>query len=516
MIWVTFSNGFSNQTEKLNQEQLARYISECHRQGIHVMAYESITNMFWQDMDRHVPESRNWRRIGSNGKPVPYSAAAYKKLGYVSRYLANLQNLEWQAYLRKRVDLAIDAGADGISYDNNIVPQLAELVNAYHMLYQYGARRKKNFLLMGNFHQNAYVLNRLTNCMTTEDGTEPGLYDAARLRKPPDKNYFLPVGGKYVVDNVGLFRLLHTLSQGWKPNFVEDGHREYGSRLTHSMSPRRQELALAEAMSFGVSEELFVEDAFATQLWNHDPQAVAVWKGIGKYNRFFQDHAQYYAGSESVAPVAVVLDDSSRGVSLLDGLAARNVLFNVLYARNLTPRVLARYSAVAVLTADRVSDKSLAAMEEYIRLGGKLFVAGKAASLDGRGRPRGRPAFFGRDIGKGKCDYFNQIPPVDKLADILRAATVTRLPALESSPGVIYNVARQPGTRRLIVHLLNYRPAAVQKIRIILHGKYRSATLLSPDMPRAQSLAVAGSSRRSGEVVTIPSLRTYAILVLSS
>ena len=47
MIWVTFSNGFSNETEKLNQEQLARYIAECHRQGIHVMAYESMTNMFW-------------------------------------------------------------------------------------------------------------------------------------------------------------------------------------------------------------------------------------------------------------------------------------------------------------------------------------------------------------------------------------------------------------------------------------------------------------------------------------
>ena len=38
MVWVTFSNGFSNQTEKLHQEQLTRYIAECHRQGIHVMA----------------------------------------------------------------------------------------------------------------------------------------------------------------------------------------------------------------------------------------------------------------------------------------------------------------------------------------------------------------------------------------------------------------------------------------------------------------------------------------------
>ena len=45
LVWVTFSNGFSNETEKPQQEEIRRYIDECHRQGIHVMAYESIANM---------------------------------------------------------------------------------------------------------------------------------------------------------------------------------------------------------------------------------------------------------------------------------------------------------------------------------------------------------------------------------------------------------------------------------------------------------------------------------------
>jgi len=43
LIWVTFSNGFSEQTERPQQELARRYIEECHRQGIHVMAYESIS-----------------------------------------------------------------------------------------------------------------------------------------------------------------------------------------------------------------------------------------------------------------------------------------------------------------------------------------------------------------------------------------------------------------------------------------------------------------------------------------
>jgi hypothetical protein len=77
MVWITFSNGFSIDTEKPHQEQVRRYIDECHRQGIHVMAYESIANMFWEDMFENVPGSQNWVHIGRDGKPTPYSAGDY-------------------------------------------------------------------------------------------------------------------------------------------------------------------------------------------------------------------------------------------------------------------------------------------------------------------------------------------------------------------------------------------------------------------------------------------------------
>ena len=72
VVWVTFSNGFSIPTEHSHQEQLRRFIDECHRQGIHVFAYESVANMFWEDMYEHVPESRTWVRLEKDGKPLPY------------------------------------------------------------------------------------------------------------------------------------------------------------------------------------------------------------------------------------------------------------------------------------------------------------------------------------------------------------------------------------------------------------------------------------------------------------
>ena len=74
LIWVTFSAGFSIPTEKVQRDLLRVYIEECHKHGIHVMAYESVANMFWEEMYQNMPESKNWVSIGSDGKPVPYGA----------------------------------------------------------------------------------------------------------------------------------------------------------------------------------------------------------------------------------------------------------------------------------------------------------------------------------------------------------------------------------------------------------------------------------------------------------
>lgn len=513
MIWVTFSNGFSNHTEKLHQEDVVRYIAECHRQGIHVMAYESIANMFWQDMYKNVPESRAWPSIGKNGKPVPYGSADYEKVGYISRFMADLGNPEWLVYLRKRLDIALDAGADGIIYDNNSTSGLGQLLNVYRMIYQYGSSRQKDFLLMGNFHLGTYVFNRVTNCMTTEDGLEPGIYDEAHAHLLRESQYAIPIGQGFLVDNVGLFRLLDSLSQGWKPNLVEDGRREYAERLSTPMSPTRQELALAEAMSFGVAEELYVEDALATGLWKADPEAIAEWNAISKYNHFFDNHEEYFVGTKPVAPIAVVLDDTSSGVGVLNGLGARNVLFDVLYERDLTNDKLARYSAVALLTAKTVKENSLAELERYVRNGGKLLVAGDATTLDETGHARVRPSWFGQNRGKGECTYFDQMPSLDKLAEILKSDQGTKIPTLSAPPGIVYNVVERPGKGQLIVHLLNYGPIAEENFKLALNKKYSSATLLSPDVPGARQLSL----HRSGEgyELVLPKLAIYSMLVLT-
>jgi hypothetical protein len=163
-IWVTFSNGFSNQTERQQQETLRGYIAACHRFGIHTIAYESLTNMFFEDMFARVPDSRNWLSHDKQGNPISYGAADYKRAGHVCRYLADLSNPDWRSYLRGRIDLAIEAGADGVMYDNCFGSNLVEV---FEELVPYALSKKKDFQVMVNFHREQFVYNRMLNAITT-------------------------------------------------------------------------------------------------------------------------------------------------------------------------------------------------------------------------------------------------------------------------------------------------------------------------------------------------------------
>ena len=288
LIWVTLSVGFSNETEAAQRAEVGKYIAECHRQGIHVMVYESIGNMFWEDMFRVVPESKSWVAVGKDGKPVPYSAGTYAKMGRITRYMADFSNPGWRAYLMKRIDLAVDSGADGLMYDNNFGDTLFEL---YPQLFSRATSRKKDFLLMANFHSVTYVLNRLLNCITTEDGVEPGLHSPSSQGYTDLEEYYpyvLKISGKSLINNIGLLRIHETLAEGWKPVMVEAGRREHDERMVSLMSPARSQLALAEAMMFGIGYELYVEGGPAHQLITGDRTALETWHSIGKIQPVLQ------------------------------------------------------------------------------------------------------------------------------------------------------------------------------------------------------------------------------------
>ena len=52
---------------------------------------------------------------------------------------------------------------------------------------RHATARKRDFVLGGNFHSNTYVLNRITNLISTEDGVEPVADGAGEQRHPRDR-----------------------------------------------------------------------------------------------------------------------------------------------------------------------------------------------------------------------------------------------------------------------------------------------------------------------------------------
>jgi hypothetical protein len=435
--------------------------------------------MFWEDMFQVVPESKNWIALGKDGKPVPYSAGTYAKMGRITRYMADLKNPAWRAYLMKRIDMAVESGADGLMYDNNIGDALFEL---YPQLFSRATSKKKDFLLMANFHSAGYVLNRLLNCITTEDGVEPGLHSPSSEGYADLKQYYpyvLKISGKTLIDNIGLMRIHETLAEGWKPVIIEAGRREHAERMVGLMSAPRSQLALAEAMMFGIGYELYVEGGPAHGLVTGDSGAIEIWRAIGKYNLFFTDHQDLFVGARSRAPLAVILDDRSEGVPLLDGLAARRVLFEVIYERDVTPEALARFKAVAMLTARSVRPSALSAIDGFVRNGGHLI---------------------------------KKISPIDELASLLLESSGDAPVHLEAPDGVLYNVTEQPDKKRTLVHLLNYTLDPVGNVQLKVNGSYRAARIVSPD--GEGSFSAAPSIGAGAIDLKIPQLRIYSAIVL--
>jgi hypothetical protein len=461
-IWVTWSSGFSNQTEAAQQAVLRTYIEECHRRGIHVTAYMSIANIFWQDMFAHVPESKDWL-LKINGQPVPYGAADYGAVGQVTRYIADLSLDAWQEYTLDRVIAAVEAGADGIMFDNS--PSYSYY--SRELLEQFTARalaeaRKRNpqVLMSSNYSREQILSARVENAITSEQGWEPGVFPSPG--PPPDRwnasADMIAISDGLLVSNAGLLRTLWAVSQGKRPVTVEYGTRHVGDRFLNMLPPSHQKLALAECAAFHAANEQYHESLTLRDLYFGQPDALDNWGAVAEYNSFLQSNAEFYRDPISLAHIAVIIDDSVTDLTFLDTLAARNLIYDVVFERDASAEYLQRYPLVIAVPSVRLRD----------------------------GWRR-----------------YEELTPAELAA--AAAATVT------APDSVLINVHGQSRSARVLVHLLNYGDTPAVDIDLKVSGRFSSARLLSPD---AAPLSLPLSSEGMLTQLRIPELRTYDLVIL--
>jgi hypothetical protein len=521
--WVTWSNGFSPQTEEKQWDLLRRYIRLCHQNNIRVTAYVSIANIFWKDMFEKLPESIAWVERDFQGGPRFYT--------HPNRYMADIADPHWLELQRTRFEAAARAGADAFWIDNTFSYLGQQNVTRFiDSMYAAVSKINPRIVIMSNYNQAIYTWAHLQNAVTTEDGDEPGFYPA----DPPASR---------MVTNAGLLRYQFGIGEGWRPVSVEYTSRhqqdptatpatpgKWRDRQTAPMAPAKWQLSIAESAMYGVSYELYFEGIFLRDLYFGEPKAVENLRAIGAYNEFLEHNEEYYLEPESVARVAILSDTTDAVVPYLNELSKTNLNYDVLFNyQSPRPELIARYKAIVLPGTNPLSARWCEVLAKWVENGGTLIAAGDASIFPPG--PAGAEQDFGlgpllgiskrsipetmreKSRGKGWGVYFPNLPSAPDTASALRQRLGdTELVKVEAPSFVLSNVTRQSARGRLVVHLLNYRQTRVHNLKVRVRGPVLNAEVLSPDNPKAGRASVRETS--GNWEVTVPDLLTYDLVVI--
>ncbi len=508
--WITWSNGFSSETEEQQQALVRRYIALCHRNDIRVAAYISIGNMFWQDMFEHIPASTAWVRCLPDGSPLFYSRPY--------RYMADIANVTWLKLQRKRVAAAVRAGADAIWIDNTFQYYGERQVEHFiDSIYAAAARINPHVVIMSNYNRGIYTWARLQNGVTTEDGQEPGYYTD---RPKP-----------YLVTNAGLMRYQYAVGEGWRPVSVEDGRRHVGTREGTLLDPHKWQLEIAEAAMYHVGLEMFVEGAFARDLYFGESLALKDLQAIGTYNAFLEQNEQYYVRPQSLAQVAVLSDATDTVVPYLNQLSEYNLNYDVIFNYQSPQREnLKRYKVILLPNTNPLSKDWCEALGQWVRKEGGTLVAVQDASLfspdlASTNQDFGLGELLGiskRDIpestvtrprGKGRAIYVPNLLPAEKMVSLIRLyLRGSESVEVEPREAILSNATYQPAQRSIVVHLLNYRQELEKGIRLHVRAPVERAEILSPD-DLSETKPLVQRDGGSSDIV-IPELQSYDLVVI--
>jgi Glycoside-hydrolase family GH114 len=478
-IWVTWSSGWSFKDEDQNRENLKKVIARCHQNGIHVSAYLSASNMFRNSIYHDDPETKKYG-LWMHGVPLFYAGPSMTNLHIAwDRRLADTRKSAWRDYVLKKAELAIDAGADAIVWDNMIGYDdgLAQLLDDAQRMAERKAREtgRPKVMVEANIHipPDRFGMNDINEVIWEEDGKDtPGVWN-----------------GHWQVDNARKIKFLTGEKQVWQPLKYENDLYHCGPRETCIPSPAEQKLSIAEAYTFGAATSRNIEGRFLAALINGEPEAGEAWSAIAQYNHFLVEHRDLYIEVEPASRIALVSEEPHN--PLADEFLKQSVFFDTKVLAHLDKGVPLDRFKVLVTPADlpKINSEQKARLDAFTTGGGIIIRAGK--------------------------------PESGIVAQAKAAAKGPRI-TLEPRGYVLGQLTRKADDRTFILHLLNYdhhASAENVKVRLDMDGLVKDLSgwkvkVLSPDLPRPQLTAL--TLHGSVSEFTLARIEHYTVVTFSA
>ncbi len=497
-VWVTYSNGFSMKEETINRAVCESFLKKCHKNGIKVSAYFSMTNMFWVNMFVDDPQSVKWLNF-VNGKPQVYGRSN------IYRFQCDINQRGWRDYLLKKIELALEAGFDGIFFDNlqadiegikSFLTEVQELAEKY---------RTNGFkpLVYVNAHLplNRLVINDVCDKVWNEFA----------------HSAIVTGDREWSVDNVRKTKYIIASSPLWKPHCTDMTRYLNGSREEVVPLPKEQKLGIAEARAFGSAMGKNFEGPCMRALIKREREALDSWDAVSTYNGFTKKNTDYYLDVESSAKVAVIAPfdpvDSQRKNSfdfkLQSMLIKKSILIDVVPVNRIESIERIKDYKLIILTGADGLDRNLRnILRKFLDSGGKVLSVRDVPSLNGDGFMYIENSEKDNIMRDG-FDYGF----IDKVNSLTGKPQII----IEGAEYVLGNVMIKTNGSKMFVHIVNYSDNTVENIKlkifIDIQGFERRFNAVKCDSPDDAEFDVLQNDKDYIEI-DINNLDTYGVVVI--
>ena len=117
ILHCRFYKGMGWQYESQAFPNVKRFVDNCHKHQIRVLAYVQFSTLYYETMLAEIPDLADWASLDENGRKRTYHGAAYY------RWLPCINAAGFEPYLKKLIAVALEEGDfDGIMFDNCHAP----------------------------------------------------------------------------------------------------------------------------------------------------------------------------------------------------------------------------------------------------------------------------------------------------------------------------------------------------------------------------------------------------------